>query len=64
LLLRFSFLYFFFPPLPTSYFLQLLLCAYDLDKHQTVYDTYGRNERIYEQIYIQIHIYIYIYLYL
>jgi hypothetical protein len=29
-----------------------LLCAYDLDKHQTVYNTCGRNKCIYEQIYI------------
>jgi hypothetical protein len=32
----------------TSCFLQILLCAYDLDKHQTVYNTCGRNERVYE----------------
>jgi hypothetical protein len=37
--------------------LQLMLCAYDLDKHQTVYNTRGRNKRIYEQICIQIYIY-------
>jgi hypothetical protein len=37
-----------------------LLCAYDLDKHQTMYNTYGRNKHIYEQICIQVYIYIYI----
>jgi hypothetical protein len=31
-----------------------------LDKHQTVYNTCGRNERIYEQICIQIYIYLYL----
>jgi hypothetical protein len=30
---------------PHKFFLQLFLCAYDLDKHQTVYNTYGRNKR-------------------
>jgi hypothetical protein len=40
----------------TSCFLQLFLCAYVLDKHQTVYNTCGRNERIYEEICIQIYI--------
>jgi hypothetical protein len=41
-------------------FLQLLLCAYDLDKHQTMYNTCGSNKRIYEQICIQIYIYLYL----
>jgi hypothetical protein len=44
----------------TSCFLQLLLCAYDLDKHQTVCNTRGRNKCIYEQICIQIYIYPYL----
>jgi hypothetical protein len=35
-------------------------CAYDLDKHQTVYNTYGKNKRICEQICIQIYIYLYL----
>jgi hypothetical protein len=39
-------------------FLQLLLCAYDLDNHQTVYNTCVRNKRIYEQICLQIYIYL------
>jgi hypothetical protein len=34
----------------TSCFLQLIVCAYDLDKHQTVYNTYGRNKHICEQV--------------
>jgi hypothetical protein len=29
-----------------KFFLQLLLCAYDLDKHQTVYNTCERNKSI------------------
>jgi hypothetical protein len=41
--------------------LQLFVFAYDLDKHQTVYNTYGRNKCICKQICIQIYIYIYIY---
>jgi hypothetical protein len=45
----FCLLFFFFPFLSffNKFFLQLLLCAYDLDKHQTVYNTCGRNKRIY-----------------
>jgi hypothetical protein len=44
-------------------FLQLLLCAYDLDMHQTEYNTCRRNKRIYEQICIQIYIYLYLWLF-
>jgi hypothetical protein len=44
----------FFPP--TSCFIQLFVCAYDLDKHQTVYNTYVRIKGICEQISIQINI--------
>jgi hypothetical protein len=44
-------------------FLQIFLCAYNLDKHQTVYNICGRNERIYEQTCIQIYIYIYVWLF-
>jgi hypothetical protein len=33
-----------------------LLCPYDLDKHQTMNNTCGRNKRIYEQICMQIYI--------
>jgi hypothetical protein len=40
----------------TSCFLQLLLWAYDLDKHQTMYNMCGRNKRMYERICIQIYI--------
>jgi hypothetical protein len=53
-------LYFFFSFFINS-FLQLI-CAYDLDKHQTVYNTRGRNKRIYEYEQICIQIYIYLYL--
>jgi hypothetical protein len=41
-------------------FLQIFLCAYNLDKHQAVYNTCGRNERLYEQMCIQIYIYLYL----
>jgi hypothetical protein len=51
----FSFLIFF-----TSCFLQLFLCAYNLDEHQTVHNTCGRNEGIYERICIQTYIYLYL----
>jgi hypothetical protein len=44
----------------TICFLQLLLCSYDLDKYQTVYNTRGRNKRIYEQICKQLYIYLYL----
>jgi hypothetical protein len=37
-----------------------LLRAYDLDKHQTVYNTCGRNKLIYEQTCTQIYIYLYL----
>jgi hypothetical protein len=56
----------FFPPFflflffLTSCFLQLFLCAYNLDKHQTVYNTCERNEHMYEEICIQIYIYLYL----
>jgi hypothetical protein len=53
--LFFSFLFF-----STSCFLQLLLCAYDLDKNQTVYNTCGRNKHIYEQRCIRTCIYLYL----
>jgi hypothetical protein len=43
-------------------FLQICLCAYNLNKHQTVYNTCGRNARIYAQICMQTYIYIYMYL--
>jgi hypothetical protein len=39
--------------------LQLFVCAYDLDKHQTVENTYGRNKGICEQTGIQTYIYPY-----
>jgi hypothetical protein len=41
-------------------FLQLFVCAYDLDKHRTVHNTYGRNNRIYEQTRIQTYTYLYL----
>jgi hypothetical protein len=41
-------------------FLQICLCAYDLDNHKTVYNTCGRNKRIYAQICIQMYIYLYL----
>jgi hypothetical protein len=41
----------------TSCFLQLLLCAYDVDKLQTLYITCRRNKRISEQTCIQIYLY-------
>jgi hypothetical protein len=41
----FPFLFLFF-----QIFLQLFLSAYSLDRHQTAYNTCGRNERMYEQI--------------
>jgi hypothetical protein len=44
-----SFFYFNF-----KLFLQTFLSVYNLDKHQTVYNTYGRNERIFAQIYISV----------
>jgi hypothetical protein len=40
-------------------FLQLFVCAYDLDKQQTVQNTYGRNKGICEQTRIQTYIYMY-----
>jgi hypothetical protein len=54
------FVFFFSIPFLTSCFLQLLIYTYDLDKHQTVYNTCGRNKRICEQICIQIYIYLYL----
>jgi hypothetical protein len=53
----FCFFFFFFSFL--TIFSLLLLFAYDLDKHQAVYNTCGRKKRIYEQICIQIYIYLY-----
>jgi hypothetical protein len=50
-----SFFFFFFL-FSTNCFLQLFVCAYDLDKHQTVYNTYGKNKSIWEQICTQIYI--------
>jgi hypothetical protein len=50
------FLFFFSPQQVVV--LQLFVCAYDLDKHQTVQNKYGRNKRIYEQLCIQICIYL------
>jgi hypothetical protein len=49
-LFYFSFLFLFFN--------KFLLCAYDFYKHQTVYNTCGRNKCIYEQICIQIFMYL------
>jgi hypothetical protein len=48
----------FSPPPPRKLIFTIFLCAYNLDKHQTVYNTCGRNERTYEQICIPIYIYI------
>jgi hypothetical protein len=48
---------FFFYIFSPQVFLQLFLWAYNLGKHQTVYNTWGRNELIYEQMCIQICIY-------
>jgi hypothetical protein len=39
--------------------LQLFVCEYDLDKQQTVQNTYGRNKGICEQTRIQTDIYLY-----
>jgi hypothetical protein len=50
----FNFSFFLFLFFYRLFFLQLL-CAYDLDKHQTVYNTCGRNTRMYEQMCIQIY---------
>jgi hypothetical protein len=52
----FSRFFFFFLPFIKKLFLQLLLCAYDLDKHQTVYNRCGRNKRLYEQICIYLYL--------
>jgi hypothetical protein len=41
-------------------FLQIFLCAYILDKHQTVYNICGRNALIYAQICIQTYIFLYL----
>jgi hypothetical protein len=53
---------FFFVSFENIYMLfsQTFLCAYNLDKHQTVYTTYGSNELVYAQICLQIHIYLYL----
>jgi hypothetical protein len=40
--------------------LKIFLYTYNLDKHQTGYNTCGRNDRIYEQLCIQIYIYQYL----
>jgi hypothetical protein len=40
-------------------FLQLFVCAYDLDKQQTLQNTYGRNKGVCEQRSIQTYIYLY-----
>jgi hypothetical protein len=37
-------------------FLQIFLCAYNLDKHQTMYKTYGRNKRT--NMHSNIHIFV------
>jgi hypothetical protein len=41
-------------------FLKTFLSAYNLDKHQTMYNTCGRNVYIYAQICLQIYIYLYL----
>jgi hypothetical protein len=52
--------FFFFSLFFPQVFLQIFLCSYNFNKYQTVYNTCGRNERIYEQTCIQIYIYLYL----
>jgi hypothetical protein len=42
-------LFFLFAPPPPKLFCTNILCVYNLDKHQTVYNTCGGNEYIHEQ---------------